>query len=238
MTNWQLRPARDHGLSLGDRLRSHNREPGLLSAATHVAWGLAVRTYLSVFHRLVVEGRENLPAQLPYVMVGNHCSHLDALSLGAALPRAVARRAYSLAAGDVFFGTLATSGFAALAINALPVWRKNTSAADLALLRERLAEDGLVFILFPEGTRSRTGEMGRFRPGIGSFVAGSNVPVVPCYLHGAHAAWPPTRRLPRPGRLRLVIGAPLVFADVANTREGWVQVAETCEREVRGLGPA
>ena len=200
MTDWQLRPARDHGLSLPDRLRSHNREPGLLSAATHGTWGLAVRAYLSVFHRLVVEGRENLPAKPPYVMVGNHCSHLDALTLGAALPRAAASRAYSLAAGDVFFGTLATSGFAALAINALPVWRKATSAADLALLRERLAGDGLVFILFPEGTRSRTGEMGRFRPGIGSFRGrDGGGRWWPCYLHGG-ARGPGQRPGSCPGR--------------------------------------
>ena len=56
-----------------------------------------------------------------------------------------------------------------------------------------------MLILFPEGTRSRTGEMGPFKPGIGALVAGTAAPVVPCYLSGAFAAWPPTSRLPRPG---------------------------------------
>lgn len=236
MTDWQFRPARDLGLPLGRRLRSQDREPGLLSALAHRSWGATVRCYLSAFHTISVTGRANLPAEPPFVMVANHSSHLDALALSAALPGAVSGRAYSLAAADVFFGSLPTAGFAALAINALPVWRKHSATNDLALLRARLVEDRLVFILFPEGTRSRTGEMGRFRPGIGAFVAGSTVPVVPCYLHGAHAAWPADRRLPRPGKLSLSIGQPLRFADLANDRDGWVAVAGRCEDAVRGLG--
>ncbi len=235
MTDWQMRPARDLGLTLGDRLRSHRRESGLLSLAGNAAWRAAVRCYLAVAHRLEVTGVGHLPAAPPFVMVGNHTSHLDALSLGAALPDRLARYAVALAAGNVFFRSAATATFAATALNALPIWRDSTSTDDLAFLRVRLAEDGMVFILFPEGTRSRDGGLGRFRPGLGAFVAGSAVPVVPCHLQGAHACWPATRRLPRPGKLRLVIGAPLRFDSVPNDRRGWKQVALEAEQAVRKL---
>ncbi len=233
---WNLRPARDFGLPLGRRLRSHGREPGLTSLLAHQAWTLLVRAYLAVFHRLSVTGRENLPAAPPFVLIANHASHLDALTLMAALPRRLSQAAFSLAAGEVFFSTLPAAGFAALAVNALPVWRKRTSSADLEFLRQRLLEDRLVFILFPEGTRSRTGEIGPFRPGIGALVAGSEVPVVPCYLHGAHASWPPGRKLPRPGRISLRIGAPLTFAATPNDRAGGAEVAAACEAAVRAMG--
>ncbi len=235
---WNLRPARDFGLPLGRRLRSHGREPGLLSLLAHAAWTMLVRAYLAAFHRLSVRGRENLPAAPPFVLIANHASHLDALTLAAALPRRLSQSAFSLAAGEVFFSSLPAAGFAALAVNALPVWRKRTSAADLEFLRQRLVEDRLVFILFPEGTRSRTGEIAPFRPGIGALVAGSEVPVVPCFLQGTHAAWPPGRKLPRPGRIRLRIGAPLCFAATANDRAGAAAVAAACEAAVRAMGSA
>ena len=235
MTDWNMRPARDLALPFGDRLRSHRREGGLLSFAGNAAWRVTVRAYLAAAHRLEVTGTHNLPKAAPFVMVGNHTSHLDALALCAALPGRLGRRTVALAAGNVFFKSTATAAFAATALNALPIWRENTSAADLTFLRTRLIEDGLVFILFPEGTRSRDGALGRFRPGLGAFVAGSTVPVVPCFLQGAHACWPAARRLPRPGKLRLVIGAPLRFDRVPGTKRGWMQVALEAEQAVRDL---
>lgn len=234
---WKLRPARDFGLPFGRRLVSQNREFGLAATITHWLWRQMVRAYLRGFHRLVVTGRENLPAP-PFVMICNHASHLDTLTLAAALPARIADRAYPIAAGDTFFTSFAISAFAAYAVNALPLWRRHVKLEELQTLRTRLVEDGLVYILFPEGTRSRDGCMVPFKPGIGAFVAGSAVPVVPCFLEGAFAAWPPDRRFPRPTRLRLRIGPALGFADLADDRKTWATVAARCEEAVRGLGAA
>jgi 1-acyl-sn-glycerol-3-phosphate acyltransferase len=235
---FQFRPARDTEMSPVARLKSHAREVGLGGALVQGAWRRLVRLYLALFHRLEVSGREHLPAAPPFVLVGNHSSHLDALTLAAVLRGTPARRAFALAAGDTFFTSVRASAFAAWAVNALPVWRKRTSARDLNGLRERLEEDQLVFILFPEGTRSRSGAMGRFMPGIGALVAGGTVPVVPCHLEGAFDCWPATRSWPRPGKLRLVIGPPLEFSGVANDKAGWMEVARRCEAAVRALAPA
>ncbi len=78
--------------------------------------------------------------------------------------------------------------------------------------------------------------MARFQPGIGALVAGTDVPVVPCFPGGAFAARPPQRLWPRPGRLRLAIGPALRFEGVANDRAGWAVVASSCESAVRALG--
>ena len=200
-------------------------------------WRALVRAYLRAAHRLQVQGLEKLPPA-PFVMVANHGSHLDALTLAAALPRRLANRAFALAAGDTFFSSTPVAAFAAYAINALPVWRRRTTARDLDALRARLLEDRAVLILFPEGTRTRDGGMAPFRSGVGAVVAGSGVPVVPCFLAGAHAAWPPGQRLPRRGPLRLVIGAPLGFADTGRDRAGTEAVAAACEAAVRALDPS
>ncbi|WBV44798.1 lysophospholipid acyltransferase family protein [Pseudoroseomonas cervicalis] len=234
--DWQLRPARDAGLTPLQRLRSQGREAGLTGALLQGLWRRASRLWLRCAHRLEIAGREHLPAEGPFLLIGNHSSHLDALSLAAALPTPLARRCYALAAGDVFFASARAATFAAYAVNALPVWRRRTRAGEIDLLRQRLTEDRLVFILFPEGTRSRDGAMAPFQPGIGALVAGTPIPVLPCYLEGAHAAWPATRALPRPGKLRLTIGAPLRFDAVAEGKEGWRQVARDCEAAVRRLG--
>ena len=233
---FDLRPARDHGLDPADRLRSLSRERGLGSVLLGSAWRALVRGYLAAFHRLEVTGRENLPPA-PFVLVANHASHLDALTLSAVLRGEAARRAHALAAGDTFFTSTLTSAFAAYAVNALPVWRKRTRPSEIATLRQRLVEDRLVYILFPEGTRCRDGAMAAFQPGIGALVAGSDVPVVPCFLEGAFAAWPPQRRFPRPGKLRLSIGAPVRCDDLPGGRAGWEETARRAEAAVRALAP-
>lgn len=233
---WKLRPARDLGLPAAARLRSLNREPGLIGLAVNAVWRRLVRFYLRMVHRLTVTGMAHLPVAPPFVLIANHASHLDALTLASVLRGRSARNARALAAGETFFGSAGAAVLAAYAINAFPVWRGRTRQGDLATLRQRLTEDALVYILFPEGTRTRDGTMARFQPGIGALVAGTDVPVVPCFLEGAFAAWPPQRRWPRPGRLRLSIGAPLRFDDVANDRAGWAAVASSCRSAVRALG--
>ncbi|WP_439576901.1 lysophospholipid acyltransferase family protein [Elioraea sp.] len=233
---WKLRPARDLGLPAAARLRSLNREPGLIGVAVNALWRQLVRFYLRLFHRLSVTGMEHLPTAPPFVLIANHASHLDALTLASVLRGPSARNARALAAGETFFGSAGVAMIAAYAINAFPVWRGRTRQGDLATLRARLTEDALVYILFPEGTRTRDGTMARFQPGIGALVAGTEVPIVPCVIEGAFAAWPPQRRWPRPGRLRLAIGPALRFADVVNERAGWIAVASSCESAVRALG--
>ena len=235
MEPWQLQPARDTGLTPAERFRSVQRESGLLeSLAHHVCFG-ALRSYFAVAHRLVITGRENLPRHGPFVLAANHSSHLDALVLGAALKPRHRERAFPIAAGDVFFQTPLVSAFAAGMLNALPMWRKKCGPHALEQLRQRLLEEPCAYIFFPEGARSRDGQMLPFKLGLGTLVAQTNVPVVPCYLDGCFQALTAEQRWPRPRRIRLRIGAPLTFASVANNREGWLHIAAAVAERVKAL---
>lgn len=120
-------------------------------------------------------------------------------------------------------------------LNALPMWRKSCGPHAMQQLRERLISEPTIYVLFPEGTRSRDGNLGRFKPGLGMIVAESEVPVVPCYLHGAHAACPPDRKLPLALPLHLRIGPPLHFAGIKNERAGWQEIAGKLEAAVSAL---
>jgi 1-acyl-sn-glycerol-3-phosphate acyltransferase len=232
--DFRMRPARDLGLSPGDRLKSLSREPGLVGLALQGAWRRLIRLYLRLAHRLAVEGREYLPPP-PFVLVANHASHLDALVLMACLRGTAARRAHALAAGEVFFGTTATAAFSAYALSALPVWRGRTGRHALATLRARLSEDRLVYVMFPEGTRTRDGLMKPFQAGLGALVCSTTVPVVPACIMGTFEAWPPQQRWPGFGRVRVRIGRPIVCAALPDEPRAWELVAARAEQEVRAL---
>lgn len=236
MTDWTYEPAQDLNLVGRARACSLKRECDLPLTAGHFAWGALTRTYFRIWHRLTVVGREHLPSQPPFVLIGNHASHLDALILAAPLPLTIRDRVFPLAAGDVFFEKTSTALFAMSLVNALPLWRRKCTPHALGELRRRLVGEPCGFILFPEGGRSRDGEMKPFKPGLGMLVAGVDVPVVPCHISGAFEALPPDCRLPRPRKIVIRVGPALRFGHLANRRDGWEESARRCEAAVRDLG--
>ncbi len=237
MDRWKLRPARDIDKDARSRWASIERESGLAETIGILLWRSLVGFYLGVFHRYSCVGRENIPKSLPYILIANHSSHLDALCLLASAPRRDLHSLFPIAAADTFFTSLRKAWFSAFAINALPLSRTGGGKGREAMLdlRRRLSEDPCGFILFPEGTRSRTGEMARFRSGLGMLVAGTSVPVVPCAIKGAFEAFPPSARFPRPKKVQLLIGAAMSFEDVSEDEEGWKRVAEKTEKAVSEL---
>jgi 1-acyl-sn-glycerol-3-phosphate acyltransferase len=232
---WQYKPAQDLGISGTDRLRSVKRESGLLGLIGRNLWWWWVRGGLRLAERVEVFGREHLPAAAPFVMVANHSSHLDVMVLVTALPLHLRNCVIPLAAGDTFFETPVIAAFAASMMNALPLWRKNCGHHAIDTLRQRLVAEPCGYILFPEGTRTRTGQMNPFRHGIGMLVAATSVPVIPCHLEGAFEALPPGAKWPRSRRIVLRIGAVLRFDDVPNERAGWEAIARSLEQAVRAL---
>jgi 1-acyl-sn-glycerol-3-phosphate acyltransferase len=236
MEEWKLQPARDLALRGLARYRSVQRESGLVESGLRLLWWGGVRLWLRLWHGLQVHGGANLPADGPFVLVANHASHLDALVLGAALPLHLRDRLSPLAAGDVFFERVHVAAFAASVLNAVPVWRRRGGRHGLVDLRKRLVEGRSVYVLFPEGARTRDGRLMRFKPGVGMLVAGTPVPVVPCYLTGTFEALPANRVVPRPHRITLWVGQPRAYPDVPNEREGWDRIAADLDRAVRELG--
>jgi len=236
--DWELKPARDLGLPPTERHRCLKREGGLVETVLRAAWWSSIHTALKLYHRLEVRGREHLPPEPSFIVVANHGSHADTLVIGSVLPLRLRDKLFPLAAGDVFFETPAVAAFSALVLNALPVWRKNCGAHGLAELRNRLTEEPCIYILFPEGKRTRSGVMNRFRSGIGMLVAGTPVPVVPCFLKGTYEACPPHRIIPRPVKISVRLGRPMSFSHLDSNREGWNTVAQATEFAVKQLAEA
>jgi 1-acyl-sn-glycerol-3-phosphate acyltransferase len=151
------------------------------------------------------------------------------------LPLRFVGSVFPIAAGDTFFTKRSSSIFATACMNALPIWRKNCGSHSLQDLRERLLSGTSVYILFPEGTRTRTGQMANFKPGLGRLVAQTNVPIVPCYLRGTFDALPHSGSIPRWKKITVSIAKPLLFTSVTNDRAGWEAIARSTEAAVRAL---
>jgi 1-acyl-sn-glycerol-3-phosphate acyltransferase len=235
MNEWRYRPTADLDVASAVDWRQCRHEGGLVSATARTCWWSAVKSMLSLVHRLDVSGREFVPGQPSFVLVANHASHLDALVLSTVVPPRYRNHICPLAAGDVFFETPARSVFSAGVLNAIPIWRHNCGARAIRELRARLLEQPSIYILFPEGGRTRDGTMHEFKAGIGMVVAGTNVPVVPCHISGTFAALPPGASVPRPHRIQMRIGTPRVFADAPNRRCGWNDIARILQEDVSRL---
>lgn len=238
MSDWQYQPAKDHTHTPGAQAKASTREPGLVSTLAVALATTASRTFMRTWHRYSVVGAEHLPVATPFVLIANHTSHMDHACLRNALPLALRVRTMPLAAGDVFFTSPIRSILASRLLNALPMWRRQVGPRALAELRERLSVGDVGYILFPEGTRVRDGQLTRFKAGIGMLTAGLNVPVIPAWIDGPHRAFPPGSIFPRPRKVTTIFGPSMTFADVANDKEGWQLVAARLQSAVETLRDA
>jgi 1-acyl-sn-glycerol-3-phosphate acyltransferase len=211
MKKWRYDSSRDLERTALDRLRRFPREPDMLVYGLRSIVALIIRGLLRIYNRFEIIRHENLRTNRSLVIVANHCSHLDTLCLLAALPLRKLHRAFPAAASDYFFQSVPRLWIAAVIVNALPFARQMRVRQSLSRCEQLLTSPGTILIIFPEGTRSTTGELREFKSGIGALVAGRDIPVVPCFIDGSFRAWPKGRRLPRPRKLRLIVGAPLNY---------------------------
>src|SRR5438270_10017438 len=156
---WHYEPAQDLDQPLIERLRNFPRHPDMLVYGARILAATIIRGWLRLYHRLEIIGRENLPTDRSFILVANHASHLDTLCLLAALPLGKLHRAFPAAAKDYFFVTTPRVLLAAIVTNALPFDRKLDPRQGLHLCGHLLDNPGNVLIVFPEGTRSDTGEL-------------------------------------------------------------------------------
>jgi len=176
--------------------------------------------------RMRAFGIGNVPRRGRVVLASNHQSFLDPVLVGVPLPRELRYMARRSLFRRPRFARLLR------ALGGLAVRR---GAADLGAIRAGigLLRAGQGLVLFPEGTRSADGRVGRFLPGFAVLAARADAPIVPVAIDGAFAAWPRQRRLPRPGRVCVRYGEPL--DPPANGRAAAEAAAAAVERRVRAL---
>ena len=175
------------------------------------------RLVFAVYFRWRVFNPERVPLTGPVILASNHASYIDPPLVGAG----VRRQINFLARDSIFHVPVLASILRSWEV--VPVDRDGGTGRGLKAILDRLARGGAI-ILFPEGTRSRHGELNPARSGIGLAVIKSDGPVVPCRVFGTYAAFGPRMLLPRPRRLTVKYGRPLFF-------EAWRAEAKTCSKQ-------
>lgn len=155
----------------------------------------------------------------PFLITPNHVSLIDSPLVHAYLPRRHARRT-AVVGGLDFFAPRKDHGlterlwrrlvvrFIRGAVNVALIDRTGGDYSNLDQLDELLAE-GWNLVLFPEATRSRSGELGRMKLGAAELARRYRCPVVPARIEGTREVLPVGAGLPRTGSVRITLGAPL-----------------------------
>jgi 1-acyl-sn-glycerol-3-phosphate acyltransferase len=174
-------------------------------------WYHAVRYFCAILATVLMRwratGQANVPMTGGALLVANHVSFLDVVFLGIPL-----RRPLNYVARSTLF--VPVLGPFIRSVGAFPIQREGMGASGMKETLRRLRSGGIV-TLFPEGTRSTDGRLGKLKPGIAVLVARVGVPVVPAAVAGMFEIWPRSRMFPVPNPIRIHYGRPIYPDELA-----------------------
>ena len=155
-------------------------------------------------------GVENIPREGGVLIVANHISLLDPVIVGSAANREINFMARSDVFDTPFLGTLITT------FNAFPV---NRWSPDLGALRKTISllKEGNAVLMFPEGTRSTDGNLGKASDGACFIAHRANVPTIPVFHRGAEKLLPRGSKRLRRAKLTVRFGEPIDFSGIQAT---------------------
>ena len=181
-------------------------------------------------------GRHNIPISGGVLVVSNHQSHFDPPLVGMGVPRRM-----NYLARDTLFG-FAPFRWLISSLDAIPIDREGMGLGGIKESLRRLKRGEMVLV-FPEGTRTRDGEIAPFRPGFTALAARSGAAILPVAVDGAYAAWPRNQKFPGLGRIRVRYGPPLLPEEIRgrDERELLAEVerrVRACQAEIRSMVPS
>ncbi|MEO6434370.1 MAG: lysophospholipid acyltransferase family protein [Tepidisphaeraceae bacterium] len=163
---------------------------------------MMLRPWSDLWFDLKVYHPEYVPRKGGVLVVANHQSYLDPILLAVKIARPFSFLAKSELFENPFFGWMISR------LNAFPV---RQGEGDIGAVKEtiRRLQEGHALIVYPEGTRSLSGEIEEIQPGIGLIARRAGVPVVPAVIDGSYAAWPKGATLFHPHSVRVLYGPAL-----------------------------
>ncbi len=172
---------------------------------------------------LEIAGKKNLDMiskeKTPVIFIANHSSMLDTFAIYRAFPFSIRLNTFAAAARDFFFKNFITAALGRLVFNAFAFSRKENVKQSLADFGEIINRKSNILI-YPEGTRSRSGNLLEFKAGTGLMAWNTEVPIVPIKLEGLHEVMPVGKHFPELGsRVKVIIGEPITFTKMSSPEE-------------------
>jgi long-chain acyl-CoA synthetase len=199
-------------------------DTGQLCNIGRYAIKLLLNVMLKLYCRISVRGLEKLPAKGPYVIASNHLSLADGPTIMAVMPWRIGSQTFFLGATE-FFGGPATSRIAKL-IQVIPV-DMDTRLYGAMQLSAYVLRQGRILCVFPEGTRSRDGNIKEFKKGVGIIAKELKIPLVPVAITGTYEMLPSGKFFPKPVKVSVSIGNPLYPGD-----ENYDEIVKSLYEEV------
>jgi 1-acyl-sn-glycerol-3-phosphate acyltransferase len=172
-------------------------------------------------HPFSIDGAEKLgDHDQPMLVIANHTSHFDTVIVLSVLPNRIYDRLAIVAAADRMYRDKVKGMWHSLRYNAFPISRGGGRRA--LAYSQWLLHKNWSLLIFPEGARSRTGELLPFHPGPAILALSESVPVLPIHIKGAHDILPPGEKYSRPAAVSVHVGDLLTFpqgTDVAAAKE-------------------
>lgn len=175
--------------------------------------------------RMKVVGVEHVPPSAGFILAGNHRSYYDPVLILTWLWRP----GYSFAKAELFHNPIL-----AYILNhclAFPVRRGVVDRQALAKATEVIRE-GKMLVMFPEGTRCRTGDFLPAKPGIGLVAIAAGCQIVPTYLHGFDKLWD---CLLGRDRLSIRYGKPIEVSGFTDEKSSYVAIAQQVMAQIRAM---
>jgi long-chain acyl-CoA synthetase len=213
--------------------------PSAVSSAGKRGLALAQRLFYEKVLETHVKGESHIPQHTSFIVAANHCSHLDMGAIKVALGDA-GKDLASMAAADYFFRGRYRRAYFKHFTNLVPMERSGSIRKSMDTTHEVLRR-GRSMVVFPEGTRSVTGELADFLPSLGYLALRAEVGILPAHIAGSFESLPKGAALPRARELTVSFG-PFLPSDwlIALTKglsaqEGWRLVAAFAQRAVENL---
>ncbi|MBU5677508.1 1-acyl-sn-glycerol-3-phosphate acyltransferase [Alkaliphilus sp. MSJ-5] len=182
----------------------------------------SIRFILSLIYRVEIQGKENIPMEGKSIVCSNHFNLLDPVFIGTCLPRKINYMAKEELFSNKIF---------ALILNKLGVFPVKRGGADISAIKTalKILKNEEVFGIFPEGTRSKTGEMLEAKPGLAMIAIKSQSSIIPVAIIGNYKPF---------SKIKIIIDKPIDFSDYYDQKisiEEYQQLSQSVLEHIKKL---